>query len=165
MTLFYDSTRPELIPDTAEYAVLYGDGTYAVKDNTKVRRFKHRRWITVAGEGEHCGIADYEPGNPVYEIPGQLHAWAVKRLAYAGTPPIVYSDMSDLHGALTELGRVPRLYWIATRGHGDISIQELLALISADYGIDLPESSIWGHQYEDVNGEYDTSRLFGRWYL
>lgn len=161
---FADSIDPAKIPADFQYAALYADGDFAVTDKKLVQRFTHRRWITVTGDTTRAGIADYEVGNQVFEHSGKLRQWAADRNHYAGVPAIVYTDMADMHDAIAELQDIPRFWWIATRQHGDLTLAELMDVMASDYDLKVPEASIWAHQFEDVNGEYDRSRLFGRWY-
>lgn len=161
---FADSIDPAKIPADYEYAALYADGDFAVQDRELIRRFTHRRWITVTGDNPRCGIGDYEQGNSLFSNQFMLHHWAEERWRTAHVPPIIYTDMTNLHEATTALQGLPRLWWIATRNHGDLTKSELLALIATEVGYIMPGDDLWAHQFEDVNGEYDRSRLYGRWY-
>jgi len=163
-TEFYDSVRPELIPSDAHYAALYADGEFAVKSGTDIRRFTHRRWITVTGELHHVGIADYEYPNPAFTVPGRLNNWAAMRDHLYGVPAIVYSDMTDVSRAVRELKDTSVIWWIATRDRGKLTPEEICTLLRNEFAAVLKPADIWAQQYTDHSGEYDVSQLFGKWY-
>jgi hypothetical protein len=148
MTLFYDSTRPALIPANSNVC-LYGDGEFSAIDYD-ISRFAAVRWITVLGS-VGCGIADYEPGNLVYTSPGALRVWAQGR-KIGGHRARIYCDRDHLAQAQNEVfGLENVLWWIATLD-GD--------RLTADYN-GLP---MWGVQYAGgPAANYDTSILYGVW--
>jgi hypothetical protein len=161
---FYDAVNVEHIPDSATYAALYADGEFAVPHGTNLRRFTHRRWITVTGQNHHPGIGDYEYPNELFTVRGRLQQWAGARYAEYDVPAIVYSDLADMGRAQHAVGTVPVIYWIATRQRGQLSAEELCKILLDEYDVHLLPALVWAHQYEDVNGEYDVSNLFGTWY-
>lgn len=145
--LFYDSTRPLLIP-SGTHACLYGDGLYEAFP-AQASRFAAVRWITVLGNYTTCGIADYEPGNAVFE-PHQLRTWAQGR-ANMGCRGRVYTSRDNLANAQVEVSGLTNIsWWIATLD-GD--------RLSTDY---LPD--MWGVQFlGSPTATYDTSVLYGEW--
>lgn len=161
---FYDSIKPDEIPGSAEYAALYADGEFRVPSLTDVARFTHRRWITVTGELHHVGIADFEYPNPVFTDPERLFTWAVQRMTRYNVPGIIYSDMSDVHRAITAVRDTQVIYWIATRELGELTPIELCARLHVEFGVTLTPDDLWAQQYANVDGKYDVSQLFGKWY-
>jgi hypothetical protein len=111
--LFCDDTNPDNIPSWVTHAALYFDGDFGAAGRAAGPRFAFRRWITVTGDYAHCGIADYEPKNPVYDQPGALHDWAAGR-DKMGKPARVYCDRDDLERAQAETAGLPVWWWIAT---------------------------------------------------
>lgn len=148
MTEFYDSAQPDLIPAHAR-ACLYYDGDYAAKA-AEARRFSATRWITVFGDYRNCGIADYEPGNPVYGNEGALREWAAGRQAM-NCRARVYCDLANLdraRSAVKGLGNV--VWWVATLNGNKLS---------ATFIPDL-----WAVQFAGgPDADYDTSLLYGTW--
>lgn len=165
MTKFYDSATYEDIPQGAQYAALYADGIYAVPNLRDVIRIPHRRWITVTGENPHCGIADFEHGNSVYNERGRLREWALRRLSLKLVPPVVYVDRADLHLAINEMTGLPRYWWIPTLDNREWTAEELAADIRDNFSEDIPVSEIWANQYTDHGNQWDESNLFIRWYI
>jgi hypothetical protein len=144
---FYDSTRPELIPDGA-HACLYYDGDYAAAA-AAADRFAAVRWITVTGDYEHCGIADFEKGNAVFSGTGLLREWVQGRLV-AGHRARVYCDRANLGEVQDELEGLKWELWAATLD-GDV--------LTRDWAPNL-----WGVQYGGgPTADYDTSILYGEW--
>jgi hypothetical protein len=145
--LFYDSTRPLLIP-SGTHACLYGDGLFEAFP-AQASRFAAVRWITVLGNYLKCGIADYEPGNEVFN-PGVLRTWAKGRAAM-NCRARVYCDRENLANAQVEVSGLTNVsFWISTLDGNTLS---------ANY---LPD--MWGVQY--AGGEtanFDTSILYGEW--
>lgn len=109
---FYDSTRPQLIPAGATHAALYYDGDFAAPHN-QAARFPFVRWITVLGDFEHAGIADYEPGNKVFDVPGLLRDYVQGRINM-GVRARVYTDRSNLDRVHEQLGSLPYVVWLST---------------------------------------------------
>jgi hypothetical protein len=146
---FYDSVSPLLIPGKSA-ACLYYDGLYRVGQPVPVNiasRFSAIRWITVLGDYVNCGIADYEAGNEVYSIPGELRKWVQGRLA-KGMRARVYCDRSNIESVREETAGLHHEWWIATLDGNQLS---------KDY---LP--NMWGVQYLG-NNRYDESILYGAW--
>lgn len=164
MTKFYDAADWSKIPSDATHAALYADGKYAVPSGASVRHIPHRRWITITGNSAAVGIADYEHGNPVYDEPGKLREWAIRHLTHHLVIPIVYCDRANLRAAMTELGRLPRRWWIPTLDNHEWTAIELGTDIEVHYGVNIPASEIWANQYTDHSNEYDVSNLFGHWF-
>jgi hypothetical protein len=165
MIKFYDSATPADIPQGATHAALYADGKYAVTNIRDVVRIPHRRFITVTGDHAHAGIADYEHGNPVYDVPGKLREWASRRLALDLVPPVVYVDRADLHLALAQMGQLPHYYWIPTLDNHEWTPDDLSADIWAEHHVHVPAHQIWANQYTDHANLYDESNLFLRWFI
>lgn len=162
--LFYDSAS-YTFPEAAEYVCLYGDGLYQYRGD--FAGFSHYHWITVLGNPRFF-IADYEPGNAVYEIPGRLASWADGRLS-ARKSCVVYCDRANLHRAHDELagilGTHPALrWWIPTLDGRRWTAMQLSNDIAAQWGVWIPASRIWANQFaQGGNGAYDVSDLFGQW--
>lgn len=146
-SIFYDSTRPALIPAGAS-ACLYVDGDYAATAE-EAKRFDRVRWITVLGDFMNAGIADFEAGNEVYSKPGALRAWVQGRHAHDWRAR-VYCDRDNLPTVRSLLEGEEYLIWLATLDGEKLSV---------DYTEDL-----WAVQYEGgVSDDYDTSILYGVW--
>jgi hypothetical protein len=165
MIQFYDSANIAGIPDSATYAALYGDGRYKTT-GTEVRRVKpnivHERWITVAGY-DHCGIADYEPGNPIFYTPGGLRSWVARRHSLNMSTPVVYVDRANIAEAAAQIDGLARLWWIAT-GDGKLwTPDELAENIAGNWGVTIPAGEIWGNQNVWAKN-YDQSNLFLGWW-
>jgi hypothetical protein len=158
---FYDSVDPGKIPASATHAALYHDGLYAATP-AQAKRFPHVHWITVTGN-DTCGIADYEPGNEVYDKAGALRAYVSgrhKRMSRA----VVYSDRSNIESALKELDGRGCHWWIATLDNKRWTAQELAKDLKDNFGVTVKASDIWANQYAGGQGaEYDTSDLLGNW--
>lgn len=145
--IFYDAIKYWLIPDMAK-AALYFDGMYACPRG-EATRLQAVRWITIGADYRHCGIADYEPGNPVYEVPGLLREFVAGRLGMRRRAR-VYTDLDNLHRARVDLADLPYELWIATLD-GD--------RLTPDYAPNL-----WAVQFEGgPNGRFDRSVLYGDW--
>jgi hypothetical protein len=163
---FYDSASATF-PPGAERAVLYFDGDYAHKGRPDPP-VPFLRWMTVIGgrAGARAGIADYEPGNPVFETPGALRSWAELRIT-RGLRAIVYADRADLHLAIGEVGPYlaaspSLLWWIPTLDNVDWTPGGLAANISAVWHVSILPGTIWANQHTDA-GEWDQSTLFLAW--
>jgi hypothetical protein len=147
VTEFYDSVAPQLIPARSS-ACLYYDGLYRASWEQSAR-FKLVRWITVLGDWHNCGIADYEPGNPVYERPGALRAWAVGR-ASIGKRARVYCDRDNLPRARQQLTDLDYLVWLAT--------------LDGDQLNENYTPGLWAVQFAGgPKSAYDVSVLYGEW--
>lgn len=158
---FYDSVDPGKIPASATHAALYHDGLFAATP-AQAKRFPHVQWITVIGAGS-SGIADYEPGNEVYDKAGALRAYVSGRV-HRKRRAIVYSDRSNVESALKELDGLDRHWWIATLDNKRWTRQELADDLKRNFGVTVKASDIWANQYAGGQGaEYDTSDLFGEW--
>lgn len=145
---FYDSTRPELIPD-GKYACLYYDGDYAAHPDA-VLRLGPVRWITVTGDFRTCGAADYERGNEVFSKPGALRAWVAGRTQQLGKRARVYCDRDNLTEVRAKLTGLDWELWLAT----------------LDGNVLLPSyaPNLWAVQYAGgPDADYDTSVLYGAW--
>jgi hypothetical protein len=144
---FYDSTQPQLMP-AGSHACLYYDGFYAA-DAEQARRFAAVRWITVIGDYENCGIADFEQGNEVFSQPGALRAWVEGRKGMR-VRARVYCDRANLATVRSELEGLEYLVWLSTLDGDKLSAQYTLGL--------------WGVQYAGgPTANYDTSVLYGVW--
>lgn len=144
---FYDAIKYWLIPDWSR-AALYFDGMYACPQGEQ-SRLAAVRWITIGADYHHCGITDYEPGNPVYEVPGLLREFVAGRLAMRCRAR-VYTNRNDLPRAQAELEDLPHELWLATLD-GD--------KLSPDFAPNL-----WAVQFEGgPNGSFDRSVLYGDW--
>jgi len=144
---FYDSTRPELIPEGA-HACLYYDGDYAATAE-QAKRFSAVRWITVLGDYRNCGIADFEAGNEVYSKAGALRAFVEGRKSQRMRAR-VYTDLSNLPKVRADLEGLEYLVWLATLDGNKLS---------AGY-----TRGLWGVQFAGgPTAEYDTSVLYGAW--
>lgn len=159
---FYDSVNVASIPPGAEYAALYCDGEYRPPP-AAVRRFPHRRWITVTGDYPHAGIADFEPGNQVYEDPQGLRRWCARRLALGYSTPIVYADRADAQLAAGRLRGLGFYWWIPTLDGRDWTAAELAADLALNWGVTVPAGVIWANQNDSQPGLWDRSTLFGIW--
>jgi hypothetical protein len=144
---FYDAVEPASIPmHTA--ACLYYDGRYAAMP-TEAGLFSQVRWITVLGDYQHCGIADYERGNPVFGAAGALEAWVSGRAAM-GKRARVYCNRVTLPDVRARLAGLDWLLWIATLD-GD--------QLARDWAPNL-----WAVQYAGgPTAAFDTSILYGEW--
>lgn len=161
MTQFYDSTNPELIPDR-DYAALYYDGIYGQAGKDAAPLFPHKRWITIGWDYRHCGIVDFEPGNPVYSSATGLWEFVRGRLL-DGHPSRVYCDRSDAAKALSLTQGMHTLWWIATGDGKDWTPDELSKELHDNWNADIPADVIWGNQNLWVPRKYDRSNLFLDW--
>jgi hypothetical protein len=144
---FYDSTRPSAIPDGAD-ACLYRDGDFAASPREALR-FNRTRWITIGCDWDNCGIADYEPGNPVYNRSGMLRAWVTGRMGM-GRRARVYSDRFNMARAEAELQGLTYEWWIATLDGNELN---------PDF---VPH--LWAVQYAGgPAAAVDISRRYGTW--
>jgi len=145
---FYDSTRPDLIP-AGSHACLYADGLYRATPAQSLR-FAAVRWITVeGGSNPAAGCADYEEGNPVYDVPGALREWVQARTS-RGMRARVYCDRATLPQVREELTGLHYLVWLATLDGNKLD---------AGY-----TEGLWGVQYAGgMTAAYDTSILYGVW--
>jgi len=162
---FYDSTRPWLIPAGTKAAALYYDGLYGTAGRNAAHLFTLVRWITITGDALHCGIADYEPLNPVFAQPGILRGWAEYRLTRQQRAR-VYVQRSLAARALAELGpagRDPRCqFWIPTGDNETWTAEQLAADLAGNWGAPIPASQLWANQ-NVPGGTWDRSDLFGAW--
>jgi hypothetical protein len=145
---FYDSVRPGLIP-AGSYAALYYDGDFAAAPEATAR-LGPVRWITVTGDFLHCGIADFERGNPVFSVPGALRAWVQGRISM-GKRARVYSDLANLPTVRSLLAGLDSYeVWLATLDGSKLSASFTPGL--------------WGVQYDGgETAEFDTSVLYLAW--
>lgn len=161
--VFFDSTRPTRIPAGSSVAA-YADGAYAWPSSA-LRRFARARWITIGRLWSACGIADYEPGNPVYEQPGWLRDFAFGRLDH-GWRARIYCDRFDAAAALERLGELAAddrvLWWIATLDNMAWTAAELAADLAASWHAPIPAARIWACQNTPGPG-WDRSILYGEW--
>ena len=160
--LFYDSARPDLIPDHAS-VLLYRDGDYAATAE-QAKRFARVRWITVIGGVDiaaTAGAIDYEPGNACYEKPGLLRAYVGARQA-AGHRARIYADRSNVARALEEVAGLRRCWWISTLDGQRRSPVELAADLAHHFEAAVPTGDLWAHQYQGgLHAPYDVSELYG----
>lgn len=145
---FYDSVSPAKIMAGA-HACLYHDGEFAATE-ADAERFAAVRWITVIGDWENCGIADYERGNPVFSVNDALRAWVEGRRRNHHRAR-VYCDRANLPEVRDQLeGLDGWELWAATLD-GDV--------LSPDWAPNL-----WAVQYAGgPTANYDTSILYGEW--
>jgi hypothetical protein len=145
VTLFYDSVKTNLLPHGL--VCLYADGDYA-QGQVDLGGYSGVKWITVLGN-QFADIADYEPGNAVYEGDA-LARWAAGR-RHQGYQAVVYTDLDNFAQARSTLGDIPVLWWLATLDGNQLS---------ADYsGV-----WVWGVQYAGgEDADYDTSILYREW--
>jgi len=168
VTDFYDSTNlAELAAAGADHVCLYGDGVFDQSGRPLARTFKYRRWITVAGL-ETCGIADYEPGNPVFEHAGELRRWALARHARESWP-IVYTDRANAAAAMAEVHGLACYYWVSIIDPADrpaqhpVTALELSSDLTGNWHAPIPAPLLWGCQWDNQPG-WDRSDLFGDWW-
>lgn len=163
---FYDSTKPWLIPAGTKAAALYFDGLYGTAGRNAAHLFSLVRWITITGDALHCGIADYEPRNPVFEQPGVLRGWAEYRISHQQRAR-VYVQRSLAARALAELGpaaRDPRCqFWIPTEDNKTWTPEQLAADLAGNWAAPIPASQLWANQNVTVRDTWDRSNLFGTW--
>ncbi|SRR5579871_1669488 len=163
---FYDSTRPWLIPAGTKAAALYYDGLFGTAGRNAAHLFEHVRWITITGDALHCGIADYEPGNPVFTEPGILRGWAEYRVGHQQRAR-VYVQRSLAARALAELGPVARdprcQFWIPTLDNKTWTAGQLAADLAGNWAAPIPASQLWANQNVGGNTTWDRSDLFGTW--
>lgn len=146
MTDFHDSARWGLIPAGAD-AALYHDGRFAATA-ADARRFGRVRWITVTGDYRHCGIIDYEAGEPDF-APARLRAFVAGRKAM-NCRARVYCNRSTFPAAAEAVKGLPVEWWISTLD-GD--------KLSAHW-----TAGLWAVQYAGgMTAQYDTSVLYGQW--
>lgn len=164
MIQFYDAVIPVHIPGR-DYAALYFDGTYGQVGQMAARLFGHCRWITVTGDFEHCGIADFEEGNPVFDTPELLAEYLKGRAALyngRGRRGRIYCDRANAAKALYYAGDAPREWWIATLDNRDWSASQLARDLAENWDAKIPATEIWANQ--NVPGQrYDTSNLLRSW--
>lgn len=166
---FYDSSKDTgsdpipNAPDGATHAALYSDGDFAADPAAAKARFKYRRWITVLGD-VNAGLADFEPGNLIYNQRGALRNWATGHMNVSRGTPIVYVDRALAAVALADLDGLRILYWIPTADGKDWTPEELAADLKDNWNAPIPASSIWANQNVWVANEYDRSNLFGNWW-
>jgi hypothetical protein len=145
---FYDSVNPAAIPAGRVNACLYYDGDYAATP-ADAGRFAAVRWITVEADFVHCGIIDYEPGNPAYEIDGILRYYVEQRTK-AGHRARVYADMDNYARAAVLLEGLEFEWWLATLNGNQLDQHYVPRL--------------WAVQYQGgPKATYDTSVLYGEW--
>jgi hypothetical protein len=144
---FYDSTQPERIPAGA-HACLYYDGDYKATAE-QAKRFAAVRWITVLGNYQNAGCADYEAGNEVFSQPNALRTWVQGRIDMK-TRARVYCSRDNLAEVRSKLEGLDYLVWLATLDGNKLS---------AGY-----TPGLWGVQYDGgPTAAYDTSVLYGTW--
>lgn len=148
---FYDSTKPSLMP-FGSHALVYVDGRFSVSPtDPALKRFNAVRWITVLGNYEDAGAADYEEGNAIYGTPGALRTWVQGR-ASRQLRARVYHDRNDTSRVLAELFGLEGHYehWVATLDGNKLSASFL--------------PHMWGVQYAGgISAGFDTSVLYGEW--
>src|SRR5262245_12057947 len=111
VTTFHDSVAPALIP-AGGAAALYFDGLYGAAGQAAAHRFALRRWITIGADYVHCGIVDFEPGNPCFETPALLTSYLWGR-AQGRHPARIYCDLSNVGRAQQHIAGAPHLWWLA----------------------------------------------------
>lgn len=161
MTYFYDAANPSMIPQGATHAALYYDGIYGAAGKGAAWRFAHRRWITDNWDYVHCGIVDYEPGNPSFSNPHALPVFVDGRNSMK-KPHRVYCDRANAASALKQLNDRETLWWIATLDGLDWTPETLSENLRAHWNADIPADHIWGIQNMG-DGTYDRSNLELDW--
>lgn len=117
----YDSTRPWLIPDTAEYIMIYRNGLYAADRAQVQRQFPDATLYDIDVLGTDpggCGIADVETGDM---RPEDVPDWVDARLAAHPNGALcrIYSNLSTWPAVrlavakLSEGARAQVRYWVA----------------------------------------------------
>lgn len=107
MATMYDSTRPWLIPNSAQYIAIYYNGAYAA-DRAKVQaQYPRARIFTIDVLGTaaaQCGIADVETGDMT---PADVPGWVDERLA-AGPNFLarLYSNLSTWPAVKAEVAKL-----------------------------------------------------------
>ncbi len=167
MTKFFDSAfHLDSIPDKSD-VMLYIDGSETgYQAHYPYHRFGQVRWITVLGTGD-AGACDYEPGNPIYSIPGALRNWVKVRQARKMRSRI-YCSRANLGRAYRELGATPGtgiIWWIPTLDNdASWTAAKLSADVKREENIVLPAGQIWAVQYAGgPTAKVDTSILLGKW--
>jgi hypothetical protein len=162
MITFGDSgPKPQDIP--YDHAALYSDDCdYPCPPDVAAKWPPvNRRWITFTGM-YHCSIADFEPGTKIYESPSLLRGWARARERNQVGLSIVYCDLSNVKKALDALGKVPRVWWLATLDGVQTTAEALSQRLKDDFGVTVPASQIYGNQWQ-AGATYDTSDCYGDW--
>lgn len=158
-TIMYDSTVPTNIPHR-EFAMLYHDGKFGPEGIAAAHLFDHIHWITIWGD-PNAGIADYEPGNPVYFVPGALRKWVQARNAM-GKPARVYCDRVDVAKAAAECEGHHHSWIIATLDGKQWTQETLAQDIRDNWNAVITPASIWANQnYHQPQDLYDSSNIFG----
>jgi hypothetical protein len=162
---FYDAVTPANIPDGAR-ACLYMDGEFKATAE-QAKRFSAVRWITVEGgaaAAADAGAADFEPKNPVHDVPGRLREWAMARQVM-NCRARVYSNRSDLpaaHALVGDLGCV--VFWVATLDNYEWPLEELAGNIGANEKLAIPLERYWGAQFQGgMTAKFDLNVLYGQW--
>lgn len=168
MVQFYDSSDVANIPLEADHAALYGDGAYQVSGTQIPPHITYRRWITVLGLNT-CGIADFEPGNAVFEDKQALRQWAAEHHAIDQGIPIVYTDRENAAAAVQRCTGLLVYYWISTLDNRDWTPAGLSLNMAQGDGGRVPPAKIapnriWANQNVTVPGKYDRSNLFLGWW-
>jgi hypothetical protein len=167
---FYDSADLAGIPQTATHLAAYHDGIGQTSQAHIARTLpnvRHVRWITVQND-PHSGIADFEPGTPVYQAPGMLRQWAAGRHSLDMSTPVVYCDRANARLAMDRLHGLTVLWWISVINPAHPQDQhpwtpyELAADLAAHWSVAL-HGNIWACQWENTPG-YDLSDLFLGWW-
>lgn len=183
--VFYDSTRPLVIP-TPSWAALYYDGIYGPAGQAAASRFERVRWITIGADYPHAGVIDFEPGNPAYDDEDALPVYAEGRTWHMPTgrrsPFRVYTNRADAHMAWQRLDSIPispkdpragtlaqaALWWIATADSQTSTPpqipwnpQDLAADLAARWQAPIPSERIWADQnWWNPVAQWDRSNLF-----
>lgn len=167
MIQFYDSTNPEssAIP-SHEYAALYYDGLYGSQGRAAAPLYKHHRWITIGWDAKHCGIADFEQDNPVFDSEMGLYLFVHQRMVM-NKPRRVYTDRANASLAISrleshQLKATDTLWWIATGDGKNWTAEELHQDLLTNWDADIPVDHIWGNQNLWTRF-YDRSDLFLDW--
>jgi hypothetical protein len=120
MISMYDSTQPNLIPTSAEYIAIYGNGKYAASRDAVQDRFPKARVFSIDVLGtapQDCGIADVENFDMT---PADVPGWVSRRLEMRpGTLCRIYCNKSTWPAVLDEVAKLTEAqrdrvrYWIA----------------------------------------------------
>ena len=160
MIKFFDSATEGNIT-RGGYAALYKDGRFAATP-ADAASFSHVRWITVLGDPD-AGCGDYEPGNPLFDEPGRLRDWALKRHEL-GKRVRVYCDRADARRAAAEVAGIPHEWWISTLDGKRWTAAELAADLAAHWRVVIDPARIWANQYQGGPDAAEVvSDLLGTW--
>jgi hypothetical protein len=167
---FFDAIASNLnrLPDSAS-VMAYVDGIFAAT-NAQVQRFTRHRWITVTGDYQTAGAADWRPDNNfdlARYVDGRQgmncrarvyvpRAWARQALNALGFP----------HSG--QLWQYPGLVWWIPTLDGKKWTPNQLAASLAAFDAPIPARVLWGNQWTQIpqlggNAYADQSSLYMAW--